>query len=88
MPVRAANEPPGHLGDILTSYPQPVSGIGQITASAAPEQAGDRAEACGSRAACKHTSLFQSGRSPGEIIAAMQRRQWTNPETGNARPPR
>ena len=39
MQVRAANEPPGHLGDVITTYAQTLSGFGQITAGAAPEQA-------------------------------------------------
>ena len=43
MQVRAANEPPGHLGDVITTYAQTLSGLGQITAGAAPEQAGDPA---------------------------------------------
>ena len=38
--VRAANEPPAHLGDVITTYAQTLSGFGQITAGAAPEQAG------------------------------------------------
>ena len=40
MQVRAANEPPGHLGEVITTYAQTLSGFGQITAGAAPEQAG------------------------------------------------
>jgi hypothetical protein len=44
MQVRAANEPPGHLGDVITTYAQTLSGLGQITAGTAPEQAGDPAE--------------------------------------------
>ena len=40
MQVRAANEPPGHLGDVITTYAQTLSGFGQVTAGAAPEQAG------------------------------------------------
>ena len=39
MQVRAANEPPGHLGDVITTYAQTLSGLGQITAGAAPERA-------------------------------------------------
>jgi len=42
MQVRAANEPPDHLGDVITTYAQALSGLGQITA-AAPEQAGNPA---------------------------------------------
>ena len=41
MQVRAANEPPGHLGDVITTYAQTLSGFGQITARVAAEQAGD-----------------------------------------------
>jgi hypothetical protein len=40
MQVRAANEPSDHLGDIITTCAQTLSGLGQITADAAPEQAG------------------------------------------------
>ena len=43
MQVRAANEPPDHLGDVITTYAQALSGLGQITADAAPEQAGNPA---------------------------------------------
>ena len=31
MQVRAANEPPAHLGDVITTYAQTLSGFGQIT---------------------------------------------------------
>ena len=31
MQVRAANEPPDHLGDVITTYAQTLSGLGQIT---------------------------------------------------------
>ena len=40
MQVRAANEPPDHLRDVITTYAQMLSGFGQITADAAPGQAG------------------------------------------------
>jgi hypothetical protein len=40
MQVRAANEPPGHLGDVITTYAQTLSGFGQITADAAGDPAG------------------------------------------------
>ena len=43
MQVRAANEPPAHLGDVITTYAQALSGFGQVTAGAAAEQAGDPA---------------------------------------------
>jgi len=43
MQVRAANEPPGHLRDVITTYAQTLSGLGQITAGAASGQAGDPA---------------------------------------------
>ena len=42
MQVRAANEPPGHLRDVITTYAQMLSGFGQI-AAAAPGQAGNPA---------------------------------------------
>ncbi len=44
MQVRAANEPPDRLGDVVATYGQTLSGFGQITAAAAPGQAGDSAE--------------------------------------------
>jgi hypothetical protein len=43
MQVRAANEPPDHLKDVITTYAQTLSGLGQITAGAAPQQAGTSA---------------------------------------------
>jgi hypothetical protein len=43
MQVRAANEPPEHLGDVITTCAQTLSGFAQITAGAAPGQAGDPA---------------------------------------------
>jgi hypothetical protein len=44
MQVRAANQPPDHLSDVITTCPQTLSGLGQITAGVAPEQAGNPAE--------------------------------------------
>ena len=44
MQVRAANEPPDHLGDVITTYAQALSGLGQITAGATARQAGNPAE--------------------------------------------
>ena len=43
MQVRAANEPPDRLGDVITTYAQTLSGLGQITAGAAPGRAGNPA---------------------------------------------
>ena len=42
--MRAANEPPANLRDVITTYAQTLSGFGQITADAAPEQADNPAE--------------------------------------------
>ena len=33
MQVRAANEPPDHLGDVITTYAQTLPGLGQIRPS-------------------------------------------------------
>jgi hypothetical protein len=44
MQVRAANEPTDRLGDVVATYGQTLSAFGQITAAAAPGQAGDSAE--------------------------------------------
>ena len=66
MQVRAANEPPDHLGDVITTYAQTLSGLGQITAGAAPEQAGDPAEIlvpAGVAAPC--SQVHQRRRRPG-----------------------
>ena len=43
MQVRAANEPPDHLPDVITTYAQALSGLGQITADAALRHAGNPA---------------------------------------------
>ena len=52
MPVRAANEPPDHLGDVFAIYAQTLSGLGQIIAGAAPEQADNPAGSCSRRRCC------------------------------------
>jgi hypothetical protein len=44
MQVLAANEPPGRLGDVVTTYGQTLSGLGQIITAAASGQASDPAE--------------------------------------------
>jgi len=44
MQVQAANEPSDHLGDVITTYAQALSGLGQIIAGAASEQADNPAE--------------------------------------------
>jgi hypothetical protein len=44
MQVRAANERPDHLRDVITTYAQTLSGLGQITVGVAPGQAGSPAE--------------------------------------------
>jgi len=41
MQVRAANEPPDHLRDVITTYAQTLSGLGQITADTPAGQAGN-----------------------------------------------
>jgi hypothetical protein len=43
LQVRAANEAPAHLGDVITTFAQVLSGFGQITAGAAAGQAGNPA---------------------------------------------
>lgn len=43
MQVRAANEPSDGLGDLVATYGQTLSAFGQVTAAAAPGQAGDPA---------------------------------------------
>ncbi len=63
MQVRAANEPPDHLGDVITTYAQTLSGLGQITAGAAPGQAGDDPVPAGVAAPCGQ--VHQRRRRPG-----------------------
>jgi hypothetical protein len=43
MQVRAANDPPDHLGEVITTDAQTLSGLGQITVGAAPGQVGNPA---------------------------------------------
>ena len=45
MQVRAANEPSDRLRDVVATYGQVLSGLGQITAEAASSQAGNSATA-------------------------------------------
>ena len=61
MQVRAANEPPGHLGDVITTYAQTLSGFGQITADAAPGQPGDPAEILFPPALLRRAARYISG---------------------------
>jgi hypothetical protein len=61
MQVRAANEPPGHLRDVITTYAQTLSGFGQITAGAAPEQAGDPAGILFPSALLRRAARYISG---------------------------
>ena len=61
MQVRAANEPPGHLGDVIATYAQTLSGFGQITADTAPEQAGDPAEILFPPALLRRAARYISG---------------------------
>jgi len=44
MQVRAANELPDRLGDVVTTYGQILSGLGQITTQATSSQASEPAE--------------------------------------------
>jgi hypothetical protein len=62
MQVRAANEPPDHLGDVITTHAQALSGLGQITAEAAPGQAGDPAEILVPPALLRRAARYISGR--------------------------
>ena len=61
MQVRAANEPPDHLRDVITTYAQTLSGFGQITAGAAPEQAGNPAEILFPPALLRRAARYISG---------------------------
>jgi hypothetical protein len=61
MQVRAANEPPAHLGDVITTYAQTLSGLGQVTADAAPEQGGSPAEVLFPAALLRRAARYISG---------------------------
>jgi len=61
MQVRAANEPPEHLGEVITTYAQALSGFGQIAAGAAPGQAGDPAEILFPSALLRRAARYISG---------------------------
>ena len=61
MQVRAANEPPDHLGDVITTYAQTLSGFGQITAGAAPKQASNPAEILFPPALLRRAARYISG---------------------------
>ena len=61
MQVRAANEPPEHLRDVITTYAQTLSGFGQITAGAALKQAGNPAEILFPRALLRRAARYISG---------------------------
>ena len=61
MQVRAANEPPDRLGDVITTYAQTLSGFGQITADAAPKQAGNPAEILFPQALLRRAARYISG---------------------------
>ena len=61
MQVRAANEPPAHLGDVITTYAQTLSGFGQVTAGAAPGQASDPAEILFPPALLRRAARYISG---------------------------
>ena len=65
MQVRAANEPPDHLGDVITTYAQALSGFGQITAGAAPEQAQPGSDPVPAGVAAPCGQVHQRRRRPG-----------------------
>jgi hypothetical protein len=61
MQARAANEPPDHLRDVITTYAQTQSGLGQVTADAAPKQAGNPAEILFPGALLRRAARYMSG---------------------------
>ena len=73
MQVRAANEPPGHLGDVITTYAQALSGLGQVTAGAAPEQAGNPAGILFPPALLRRAARYISGAATWPRTAASSR---------------
>jgi len=65
MQVRAANGPPDHLRDVITTYAQTLAGFGQITADAGPGQAGDPAEILFPPASLRRAARYIRRRRPG-----------------------
>jgi len=61
MQVRAANEPADHLRDVITTCAQTLSGLGQITAGTAPEQAGNPAQILFPPALLRRAARYISG---------------------------
>ena len=61
MQVRAANEPPHRLGDVITTYAQTLSGLGQITADTAAKEAGELAEILFPPALLRRAARYISG---------------------------
>ncbi len=61
MQVRAANEPPDHLRDVITTYAPALSGLGQITADTALRQAGNPAEILFPPALLRRVARYISG---------------------------
>ena len=59
--MRAANEPPDHLRDVITTCAQALSGFGQITAGAAPGQVGNPAEILFPPALLRRAARYISG---------------------------
>ncbi len=65
MQIRAANEP-DHLGDVITTCAQTLSGLGQVTAGAAPKHAGNPAGILFPPALLRRAARYISGaRRPG-----------------------
>jgi hypothetical protein len=52
MQVRAANEPPDHLGNVITTYAQTLSGFGQITAAPRRSRPAARQRSCSRQRCC------------------------------------
>jgi len=61
MQVRAANEPLHRLEDVITTYAQTLSGLGQITADTAAKEAGEPAEILFPPALLRRAARYISG---------------------------
>jgi len=61
MQLRAANEPPDHLRDVITTHAQTLSGFGQITADAASQQGGNPAQILFPPALLRRAARYISG---------------------------
>jgi hypothetical protein len=82
MQVRAPNEPPNRLRDVITTYAQTLSGLGQITVGAVRKQAGNLAQILFPPALPRRAARYISG--PADLAASGGRLPDRIPETARS----